>query len=419
MPLEAGPPQAKEALAYWRAKAPVTKAEFDQLSEKAKQRAFAVAGLARREQVAQIHAALTSALEKGETLTQFKKRIGGILEQKGWTGNEAWRIENIYRTNMQSAHMAGRYAQMKRASKTRPYWRYIAVKDKRTRPSHAALNGKVFPHDHDFWDHYYPPNGFRCRCSVQTLSQRQVEDRGLEVDTEIPRLVTPDPGFYGNVGRNWMQGLSPSELPEGKKITSLVKHALCRKGEFALSQLARGRECKPDLRKLDPRHIFTINANDLLKAGLANEDYVMAFLKEFGLHDLNGETNQTLPTGLEVPINRDLFWDKRKKIWKAIRQGRGPYMKLLARTLKSPYEIWAEPISVKGRETYKIKLIRLFKTPNGDIAGFSVFKLLGKYWQGSTIFPPMASVRKRAEREAKMYRYLDNERDGVVIFREQ
>ena len=417
MPLEVGPSKPKDALAYWKSKTPMGKGEFDALSERAKDRAFAVAGLARRDQVAQIHGALTAALENGEPLSKFKKRIAGIIQQKGWTGEKAWRVENIYRTNMQSAFMAGRYTQMKRASKTRPYWRYIAVKDRRTRPSHAALNGKVYPHDHDFWSMYYPPNGFRCRCSVQTLSQQQVDSRGIDVEDEIPRLVTPDPGFTGNVGKNWLQGLAPSELPEGTKFTKLISIALCRSGEFA-SQLARGRDCKPDLRKLDPRHIFTIGAKDLLPTGLKNEAYVKAFFREFGVTDIYKGTVHTLPTGLEVPLDYMLFWDKKYNRWKATKQGRAPYVKLLARTLKEPYEIWAEPITLKGRNTYKIKLIRLFKTPNGDVFGFSVFKLIGKFWQGSTIFTPRMTIRDRVRREAAMYRYIDAERDGVVIYRE-
>ena len=80
---------------------------------------------------------------------------------------------------------------MKSVSKARPYWRYVSVKDGRTRPTHRALNGKVYRHDHPFWDTYYPPNGFMCRCTVQTLSQAQVDARGLKVEDRVPGLVEP------------------------------------------------------------------------------------------------------------------------------------------------------------------------------------------------------------------------------------
>ena len=228
MALEAGNPTPKEALEYWRSRAPVTPAEYKSMTAQARARAFSVAGLARRDQVAEIHAALTEAIENGETLAAFKKRIRPLMERKGWTGRKAWRVENIYRTNMQQVYQAGRYAQMQQTTKARPYWRYVAVKDGRTRPTHRALNGRVYPHDHDFWQQWYPPNGFMCRCTVQTLSAAQVEARGLKVQTKTPNLIEPidhrtgrkmpavplrpDPGWEGNVGRDWLAGVTPTGI---------------------------------------------------------------------------------------------------------------------------------------------------------------------------------------------------------------
>ena len=213
---------------------------------------------------------------------------------------KAWRVDNIYRTNMQSAYMAGRYAQMQTTTKTRPYWRYVAVKDGRTRPTHRAMNGKVFPHDHEFWDSWYPPNGFRCRCTVQTLSQAQVEARGLTVEERMPRMIEPigpggvkmparplrpDPGFSGNVGRDWLAGLAPGSL-EGtiKDLTSL---AICKEGK---GLFASGNICKPPLKDLDKRHFLPVTKDDILPKGLAPEEYVKAFLGEFGLKGLDDYT---------------------------------------------------------------------------------------------------------------------------------
>jgi hypothetical protein len=109
----------------------------------------------------------------------------------------------------------------------RPYWQYSAVNDSRTRPTHAALHGKVYPADSAFWDTFYPPNGFRCRCMVKTLSQRQVDKRGLDVgegnglgdliepvdpvtgDRLPARPLMPDKGFETNPGKEaWNPDLS-------------------------------------------------------------------------------------------------------------------------------------------------------------------------------------------------------------------
>lgn len=43
---------------------------------------------------------------------------------------------------------------------------YRTAGDDRVRPEHAALNGITLPPSDKFWDEYYPPNGWRCRCTA-------------------------------------------------------------------------------------------------------------------------------------------------------------------------------------------------------------------------------------------------------------
>lgn len=99
------PPQ--EALAFWRGKVPVTPEAFRAMADAARTRAFAVSGMARLDRVAALQTALADALEKGESLATFKGRIGDILQEQGWSGT-AWRVENLFRTNVQQAYQAGR-----------------------------------------------------------------------------------------------------------------------------------------------------------------------------------------------------------------------------------------------------------------------------------------------------------------------
>lgn len=216
----AKPVAPEAAIAFWQARAAMTRKEAKALEQGARYRAFYVTGLAQHDMVETVKNAIGAALESGETLASFKERIGGVIEAAGWKGH---RVDNIFRTNMQTAYAAGRYAKMQAVKDTRPYWQYITVEDKRRRPSHAVLHGLVFPADHEFWASNYPPNGFRCRCAVRTLSDRQMKREGLTPQTEIPRdMLYTDPitgmeyhvampgadkGFANNPGKDWMAGL--------------------------------------------------------------------------------------------------------------------------------------------------------------------------------------------------------------------
>lgn len=213
---ESVPPDA--AIEFWKWRAKLTDEEAKALGEEAKHRAFYVTGLAKHDLVQLVSDGIEEALKNGETLPDFKARIMTAIQTQGWHDH---RIENIFRTNLQTAYAAGRYKKMQAVKASRPYWQYLAVMDKRVRPSHAMLHGKVYPADHEFWAANYPPNGFRCRCGVRTLSARQVEKQGLTVETDMPKAgVWTDPktgmeyfvhfpgadkGFRNNPGKDWAE----------------------------------------------------------------------------------------------------------------------------------------------------------------------------------------------------------------------
>ena len=213
----------EEAIKYFGDKIPLIPEEFAALSRAAKATAFTVGGVARMDLVEGVHGAVLKAIKDGETLADFQGRVNDIFATRGFAAAEeglgAWRLETIFRTNIQTSYNVGRYEQMVTQKDRFPYWKYDAVNDSNTRPEHGALDGKIFPADDPFWDTWYPPNGFRCRCSVVSLSERQIKKRGLKVETENPtgnlieptdsetgkkmpaRLLIPDPGFDNNPGK--------------------------------------------------------------------------------------------------------------------------------------------------------------------------------------------------------------------------
>lgn len=189
----------EEAVEYFKGRVPVDSATFYKIAEKYRGLAFTVSGYTKAQILKRFYDEILAALEEGRTLSEFRSSMNEFLESEGYEGLDPLQVDNIFRTNIQTAYNVGHYEQMTDPAvmKLRPYWMYDAVHDSRTRPSHLAMDGRVFPADHKIWDVWFPPNGFRCRCTVRTLSKRQVETRELKVEDKFP-AIAPDPHFGTN-----------------------------------------------------------------------------------------------------------------------------------------------------------------------------------------------------------------------------
>lgn len=200
----------REALEYLKQKRTLPPKLYYQLEEEARAKAFSVSGYTAAEVLEQFLQELGTAIEEGTTKEVFQEQMGSFLESAGYQGLNAWHADVIFRTNLQTAYNAGHYKAMTDPAvrKRRPYWQYQTAGDGDVRPAHAAMEGKVYRCDDPIWDVWYPPNGFRCRCSVVSLTEAQVQQRGLQVDQVMPHDIDrrtgeavfywPDKGFTGN-----------------------------------------------------------------------------------------------------------------------------------------------------------------------------------------------------------------------------
>ncbi|VWC95550.1 phage Mu F virion morphogenesis protein [Burkholderia aenigmatica] len=226
--------QAENALANLRSKVPVETERWNDMLGSMHATQFTVAG-APLDVVKDIHASLVRAMESGTTLAQFRKDFDETVQRSGWTyrGKRGWRTELIYRANMHSAYMAGRWQQIVENADRRPYLEYRAVLDSRTRPQHRAWNGTLLPVTSGFWRTHYPPCGWGCRCTTRSYSEAEMKAAGKQPSYEPDvryRLVTNadgevtdrvpvgiDPGWDHNVGQSW---LGP-DMALGQKLASL------------------------------------------------------------------------------------------------------------------------------------------------------------------------------------------------------
>lgn len=228
----------REAVEFFKDKVAMTSKDFYKLSDKYKSLAFTVATYSKLDIVQQFKDELLNAIENGTTQKEFQHAMNTFLQDKGYKGITDFQAENIFRTNIQTAYQVGHYKAMQEVKDIRPYWKYVAVEDRHTRPSHAAMNGRIFHADHPIWGTWYPPNGFKCRCTVVTLSEDDIETKGLTVSEKLPDTVAgeggktvqmiPDPHFATNPAKTYYEPdtakLSPEIREIFKKITE--KHPL-------------------------------------------------------------------------------------------------------------------------------------------------------------------------------------------------
>lgn len=195
--------QPSEAIAFLKQKSIYVSWDWQDMLDDAHATAFTIAKTAKMDVIDDIFRSINKAIENGQTLNQFIKKLQPILERKGWWGKKyvvnpstgetqkvqlgsPHRLKTIYLTNLQSAYMAGRYVTMLEAQDTHPYWMYVAIMDDRTRPAHSALHGLVYEASDPVWDTMYPPLDFRCRCRVRPISS----ERGKKLVLNSPKLET-------------------------------------------------------------------------------------------------------------------------------------------------------------------------------------------------------------------------------------
>lgn len=189
--------EPKAAIDYLKTKGYAITWNWQQMLDQAHDQAFTVAKAMRLDLLSDIRGYLEKALQEGQTLKQFIAELQPVLEAQGWWGKQVIvdseggaelvqlgsprRLRTIYQTNLQSSYMAGRKSAMEETADTHPNWRYVAILDGRTRPSHRALSGQVYRHDDPVWSAIYPPNGFNCRCRVTALSDAAMKRKSLVV----------------------------------------------------------------------------------------------------------------------------------------------------------------------------------------------------------------------------------------------
>lgn len=117
---------------------------------------------------------------------KYKAQVATLHQQY----NENW-LAAEYDTALGSAQMARQWQDYQANADVLPMLTYRTAGDKRVRKEHDALDGITLPINDPFWDSYYPPNGWRCRCDVEQS----------DAEATAPVVMNIQPAFKRNTGK--------------------------------------------------------------------------------------------------------------------------------------------------------------------------------------------------------------------------
>ncbi len=200
----------------------MTREQFDRLDADQRQRAFAIAGTTQADVIQFTFDRVDAAIEYGTSLDDFKAEVQPEL-MDAWAGsveNPAWRVETIFRTNLQTNFGVGQWAQIHdpAVKAARPYIRSTGVSDNRETVDICKPIGTVIlPADHPWWRTHWAPLHYNCRRGQVSLSEEEAIEEGI---TDAPD-VDPQPGF----GRS-PHGMSAVDRPDESGFDPAIKDVL-------------------------------------------------------------------------------------------------------------------------------------------------------------------------------------------------
>ncbi len=156
-----------------------------------------------------------------KTFHELNEAFPSLLDEKGKRKpfeqflNDVQKIDKTYNGNYLRAEYNFAQASAGMAEKWEQFTedgddyllQYRTANDSKVRPEHAELHGITLPAEDNFWDEYFPPNGWNCRCTVvQVLKSRyeqtphsEAMERGQQVlQTDKQKMFRFNPGKTGS-----------------------------------------------------------------------------------------------------------------------------------------------------------------------------------------------------------------------------
>lgn len=364
----------EDALAYLKARGQITQSwSWADLWQEEHTQQFTVSRLANVDLLKDVQAMITASVNGDMGRKDFMRDAKAALEAKGWwsektmidqaTGREVTttfnpeRLKLIFDTNTRQAYAAGQWERIQASKASHPYIRYVTKGDERVRASHAQWNNVTLPVDDSFWHTHTPPNAWRCRCRIVSVSQREY-DRGRTPngatmiktappvqlqDWTNPRTgeisqvpVGVHPAFAYNPGMSRTVKLQQVVLDKFATLPAELADAVVKSGLVKPSgakELA-GQDTWQSLGLKDLREFKGAAAPELLDSANSSEA-ALAVLREVLGIDPAGSVAVDTPAGKVLLRDASL-----PHVVEKASDARERYAKFIKPTLEQPSEIW-------------------------------------------------------------------------------
>lgn len=204
-----------------------------------------------------------------KTFHEMKEAAGMLLDESGnikpfeqyykdvQTLNDTYNkfyLKTEYDFTVASSEMAARWEEQQDDGDGRYLLQYRTVGDNKVRKEHRALEGITLPSSDPFWDSYYPPNGWRCRCTVTKVRAAKYPATDSKEAMTAGEKATE--GKYAEMFR-FNPGKQRAAYPAYNTYT-ISKCSVCKKGNVKLGKIPSNelcaacpiiRECAGDIAK--------------------------------------------------------------------------------------------------------------------------------------------------------------------------
>lgn len=390
-----------EAVAYLQRRNKITQTYgWQDLWQEEHARQFTVSRLTRADLLQDLQDQITKSVGGDLSRRDFLRDSKKLMQQAGWWGEkeviepatgeilkttfDPARLKLIFDTNTRMAYAAGQWERIQRTKRSHPFARYITQRDDKVRPAHRAWNNVTLPVDDAFWHTHTPPNGWRCRCRIVAVSQREY-DRGRTPTGDVMKKTAPDvvmrdwldkrsgqirsipagidPGFGYNPGTASVRVKQQGQVVSEKLATLSPAVADAAKvAGVAIPAIAKAIAGQPNWKSLDLPDLRTfqsaVKAPALLEGATSTELALDTIRTALGIKAGGSIVVQT-------PVEMVRLHDSSLAHVIAKRaDGRERYANFVLPTLRNPTEVWATRYD---DATLRHRYIKLFAGSKYDL----------------------------------------------------